>query len=232
MPVIGVTVDHTRDRTRYELSYDCVRAVVAGGGVPLLIPFDAGIDPAAVLGRVDGLLLSGGNDPDPAAWGEDWHPSCVPVDPTRETFERRLIAAAEARRTPTLGVCFGMQLMCITRGGSLHQFLPDLPDRDEHRRTGDDWTKRHDVAAAGLLGSIVGETCRVNTSHRQAVRAAGRGMAVCGTALDGTVEAVADEKLPFWLGVQWHPERMPGEPAGWPLVAALVDAARGATTSL
>ncbi|MEL7239622.1 MAG: gamma-glutamyl-gamma-aminobutyrate hydrolase family protein, partial [Planctomycetota bacterium] len=93
-PVIGITVDHTRDRTKYEVSYFCVEAVVAAGAVPMLLPFAESVDASPLLDRIDGLLMTGGNDPDPAAWGEDWHPSCVPVDPKREAYERRLLAEA------------------------------------------------------------------------------------------------------------------------------------------
>ncbi|MEL7237416.1 MAG: gamma-glutamyl-gamma-aminobutyrate hydrolase family protein, partial [Planctomycetota bacterium] len=116
--------------------------------------------------------------------------------------------------------------MAIARGGSLHQFLPDLDGPDEHRKfTDDDWNRRHDVIAEGKLAELVGETMRVNTNHRQAVREPGDDMHVCGRAPDGVIEAIEDASLPFWLGVQWHPERMPNEPAGWPIIAALVRAA-------
>lgn len=225
--IIGITTDHTRDRTRFELNYKCVEAVVAAGGTPIVLPFGEGIDPASALELCDGLLMTGGNDPDPSAWGEDWHPSCVPVDPKREAFERRLLAEAETRKLPTLGICFGMQLMSLVRSGSLHQFLPDLNGRDEHRRfSDDDWHRRHIVIGEGRLAHICGEAVQVNTNHRQAVNDPGRGLKVVGLAKDGTIEATSDPSMPFWLGVQWHPERMPHEPAGWPIIAALVEAAR------
>ena len=223
--VVGITCDHDRGRERYELAYAVVDAVARAGGEPVLLPFhEAGRLPTFV----DAMIFSGGNDPDPAAWGEAWHPACNRVDPRREAHERRLVAQAERRGIPALGVCFGMQAMNLVRGGSLIQHLPDLPGRADHSRGGD-WGRRHGVAVepGSLFGRVVGGgELPVNTSHHQAVGRVGDGLRAVARAADGTVEAIEDPSRPFWIGVQWHPERQADEPRQAALFAGLVSAAR------
>ena len=229
-PIIGISCDHDDATTRYELSYGYVQSVVAAGGVPVLLPFGEGVDAAAQVAAVDGLLLAGGNDLDPTPWGEAWHPACKPADPKRQAHERSLIDAAGRRGTPTLGVCMGMQMMNVARGGSLFQHLPDVPGRGDHSRGGD-WGNRHpvDVAEGSLLADVCGSgEFAVNTSHHQAVNKLGDGLAASAVAPDGLVEAVEDPSLRFWLGVQWHPERLTAtEPRHLALFRRLVDAAGG-----
>ena len=206
-PVIGITCDHDRSRDRYELGYGCVDAVSRAGGVAILLPFHA---EQGLPDFVDGLIFSGGNDPDPAAWGEAWHPACNPVDPLREAHERRLVREAERRNLPALGICFGMQAMNLVRGGSLIQHLPDAGDYADHSRGGD-WGKRHpiNVTADSTFAGVVGvEALTVNTSHHQALGNIGDGLRAVGHAPDGVVEAIEDSTRPYWIGVQWHPERM------------------------
>ncbi len=184
-----------------------MEAVALAGGEPVLLPFK---QDATLPAFVDGLLLSGGNDPDPAAWGESWHPACNKVDPLRERHERRLCEQAQERGMPALGICFGMQVMNLVRGGSLIQHLPDLHRGMDHTRGDAGWAKRHDIAVRP--DSLLARTCgvvalSVNTSHHQAVGTVGRGLIASAVAGDQTVEAIEDPSRPFWLGVQWHPER-------------------------
>ncbi|MEM8875571.1 MAG: gamma-glutamyl-gamma-aminobutyrate hydrolase family protein [Planctomycetota bacterium] len=233
-PLIGITTDHDRDPTRYQLMHTYVNAVRRAGGEPIALPYHEDADVVRLLSLVDGLLMTGGNDPDPSTWCEAWHPSCVPVDPRREAFEYRLLDESHARRTPTLGICLGMQLMGLRGGGALHQFLPDVP-RDgaiEHRKLQEsDWQRRHAVqAVAGSRFSEItgGDELAVNTNHRQALRSAGAGLVVSGHAPDGVIEAIEDPTLPMWVGVQWHPERLTDDPAQLALFQALVEAAGAA----
>ncbi len=226
-PVIGITLDHDRARERYELSYAAVEAVRAAGGEPVLLPFT---DTATLPDFIDGLVLSGGNDPDPGAWGETWHPTCNPVDPRRELHERGLVEVAERRKVPALGICFGMQVMNLVRGGSLIQHLGDLGRHELHERGSAGWAKRHDVALRP--DSLLARTCgvvalAVNTSHHQAVGRVGTGLIASAVAQDGTVEAIEDPSRPFWLGLQWHPERQAaaGESRQLAFFEALVRAA-------
>ena len=227
-PLIGISLDHDDAQTRYELGYGYTQSVVAAGGVPILLPFGEGVDAAAQVAAVGGLLLAGGNDVDPTPWGETWHPATKPADPKRLAHERALIDAAAGDGVPTLGICMGMQVMNVARGGSLHQHLPDVPGHGDHSRGGD-WGNRHkvDVAAGSLLADVCGPgEFVVNTSHHQAVRRVGDGLAASAIAPDGLVEAIEDPSLAFWLGVQWHPERLTAtEPRHAALFQRLVEAA-------
>ena len=141
LPVIGITVDYNDHLTAYESPYAYAKAVEKAGGLPLLLPYraDVSLIPQYV-DLIDGMLFSGGNDLDPQAWGETYHPKTVAIDPLREKFERALMAELEKRRTPTMGICLGSQLMNVYRGGSLNQFLPEMdrPGAIEHRRAGGD----------------------------------------------------------------------------------------------
>src|SRR5436305_2052096 len=120
-PVIGITVD-TSDQhpRRYESTNDYAISVERAGGLPVMLPYRV---PLSLIPRyvdlLDGLLFSGGDDLDPALYGETYHPKAHPVDPDRQRFELALLAEAERRQLPVLGVCLGSQLMNVHRGGSL-----------------------------------------------------------------------------------------------------------------
>lgn len=210
-PLIGITLDHDDGQSRYELTYHYVESVASAGGVPMLLPFCESVDAAEQLEVIDGFVLAGGNDVDPRAWGESRHPAAKPVDPRREVHERGLLLEAERRELPVLAICFGMQVMNVARGGSLVQHLPDVAKRIEHRKGDQGWMRRHQVqiAQASLLADVCGtELLEVNTSHHQGIARLGDGLTVAAVAPDGTIEAVEDTTKPFWLGVQWHPERL------------------------
>lgn len=169
-----------------------------------------------ILDQFDGLIFSGGDDLDPALYGQPWHPGAKPVDPRRQCFELALLAAAEARHLPLLGICLGAQLMNVARGGSLIQFLPDYPRANplEHRKL-DEPSRWHSVTLApgSILHATVGQSSlRVNSSHKQALDRPGRGLIVSARASDGIAEAIEDPALPLFLGVQWHPERLHDRP--------------------
>lgn len=224
-PIIGVTLDHNRERKRYELNYNAVRAIALAGGEPVLLPF---YDGAPFPEFVSGLLLTGGNDPDPAAWGEAWHPACNRVDPNRERHERFLALEAERRNLPVFGICFGMQVMNLVRGGSLIQHLGDDPKWDDHTRGGTDFLRKHrlDIDPDSVAARIVGGTSiEINTNHHQAIGRVGNGLRAVGHAPDGTVELIEDASRRFWIGAQWHPEHMLDEPKQLALFEGLIAAA-------
>jgi putative glutamine amidotransferase len=213
-PVIGITVDNTDDGTKYESPTTYATAVEMAGGLPILMPFrtDPKLVPAFV-DLIDGILFSGGNDLDPALYGESWHAKASPIDPGRQGFEMALLAEVERRRTPILGVCLGSQLMNVHRGGSLHQFIPDLTAEIEHRKIGTE-LKRHPVRVdpESQIGKAIGKTeVWVNTYHKQAVNRLGRGLKVIATAPDGVIEGFEDPSFPLYAAVQWHPERLADE---------------------
>lgn len=230
-PVIGVTCDYRDEKPSYALPFAYCEAVERAGGLPLMLPYRVDV---SLVGQyadlVDGMLFTGGNDLNPAAWGEAVHPKAVPIDPLRERFERALMAVVEAKRVPTLGICLGSQLMNVHRGGTLSQFIPDLTEQIEHRRVGTEWNQRHDVLIepdSVLAEAIATDRVRSNTSHKQAVAKVGKGLRVVAKAPDGVVEAVEDPTFPLWLGVQWHPERQHDEAEHFALFKLLVKRALG-----
>jgi len=228
LPVIGITMDTRDGREAYHLNFDYARAVERAGGLPLAIPYKT--SPALIpqyVDSFDGLLFTGGNDLDPAAYGQSWHPEAQKVDPDRQSFEMALLAEVERRRAPMLAVCLGCQVLNVYRGGSLHQFLPDLAAKQEHRRVGD-VARKHGVSIepGSHLGRTLGRPSVVaNTFHKQAVDRVGRGLRVTALSDDGIVEAIEDPSMPLMLGVQWHPERMIDEEAHLSLFRTLVERA-------
>ena len=216
-PVIGVTTDSNDTDDRYMSYMNYAAAVERAGGLPVLIPHacDHSLIPQYV-DLLDGICFTGGDDMNPAKYGEEWHPKCARMHPARQEFEFALIAEVEKRRMPSLGVCFGSQLMNVYRGGSLIQFLPEQkPDCMEHRRLPDCQPTRHAVKVDtnSALGQAIGKSeVSVNTYHKQAVNRIGRGLKVIATAPDGVIEGFEDPTMPLFAAVQWHPERLIDEP--------------------
>jgi putative glutamine amidotransferase len=232
--IIGITMDAqdnppaggrspTGNSGAYHLAFDYCDAIEKAGGLPLAIPYRThqALIPQYV-DLCDGILFTGGNDLDPALYGEGWHPKAVKVDPDRQNFEMALLAEVEKRRTPALFICMGCQVLNVHRGGSLTQFIGDDATKMEHRK-GDGDVRRHDVTVDpnSTLGKAVGrQAFSTNTYHKQAVKTVGKGLKVVATAPDGTVEAI--EGAGFVIGVQWHAETMAEH---LPLFEALVAAA-------
>lgn len=231
-PLIGVTTDYNDALTQYSSPYPYCQAVEKAGGLPVMLPYRADVSLVAdYADAIDGIVFSGGNDLDPSAWGEERHPMAKPIDPLREQFERALIAEIEKRKLPTLGICLGSQLMNVHRGGTLHQFIPDLGIEQtiEHRRLDGTWSARHDVQIDpdATIARAMGTTqVKSNTSHKQSIRDVGQGLRVIATSPDGIVEGVEDPTLPLWVGVQWHPERQHDEPEQLALFKLLVEKAK------
>src|SRR5207248_187858 len=189
-----------------------------------------GVDHALIpqyVDLLDGILFSGGNDMNPARFGEEWHPKVARMDERRERFEFALIAEVEKRRMPALGICFGSQLMNVHRGGSLIQFLPDQkPDAMNDRTLPKADPTRHAVKLEtdSQLGKAVGHReVSVNSYHKQAVNQIGHGLKVIATAPDGVIEAFEDPTFPLFAAVQWHPERLADEPEHLALFKLLVE---------
>lgn len=180
-------------------------AVVAAGGVPLLIP-PTGTGTAA-LDVLDGLIVAGGCDVDPASYGASPHPETTGTQPSRDTSELVLIEAALSRDLPLLAVCRGLQMLNVTLGGTLQQHLPDRVGHDAHRPSPAVFgTSTVQVEPSSRLAEIVGDKVDVPCYHHQAVDRLGDGLRVTATAADGTVEGVEVTGQSFALGIQWHPE--------------------------
>jgi putative glutamine amidotransferase len=206
------------------LSHSYMEAVQRAGGVAIMLPPDPNADPDQLLDVVDGLILAGGRDIDPATYGAERDETTDEPHTLRDAFEIALAQRAMERDIPLLGVCRGMQLMNIARGGTLVQ---DLPAHLGHRRTvgtfdGNDHPVR--LAPGSLAARAAGEERHGTLSHHhQGIERVGDGLAVSGWSDDDELpEALEDPELRFALGVQWHPEADPDSP----VIAALVEAAR------
>ncbi|OKJ96929.1 glutamine amidotransferase [Streptomyces sp. CB03234] len=177
------------------------RLVQSAGGIAAMFPPDAPGAATDVVARLDGLVVAGGADVDPARYGADRDPRTGPAAVERDAWELALIEAALAAGTPVLGVCRGMQLLNVALGGTLLQHL------DGHTG-GLGVFGRHTVkpVPGTLYASLVGEATSVPTYHHQSVDRLGEGLTPCAYAEDGTVEAVELTGTRWALGVQWHPE--------------------------
>jgi putative glutamine amidotransferase len=228
-PRIGVTLDADEGGRRYELPRAYAEAVLAAGGLPILLPHAAEAA-GAYLALLDGLVVTGGAfDVPPELYGEARRPECGPTKPERTAFERNLLEGALAARLPVLGVCGGMQLLNVVRGGTLHQDLARDAGISGHEQPPPKDVPSHAVAVApgSLLAAVVGAgDLRVNSTHHQAVKDVGTGVLVSARAPDGVVEAIELPDLRFALGVQWHPEAvLRHEPRHAALYRGLVAAA-------
>jgi|SRR5215207_4316487 len=240
-PVIGICAALERARwTVWEneaflLSRAYVDAVQSAGGLAYMIPPDGrtGEDPDAALEPLDALVLAGGADVDPGAYGAERHRCTTGTRPERDAAEIPLARRALERDLPLLGICRGMQLLNVALGGTLIQHLPDDVGHGDHRRQlGSFDDADHDVrlAPASLAARACGELVHATKSHHhQGVDRLGEGLVASGwSVLDDLVEAIEFPAARWVLGVQWHPEVDPGSG----VVAALVSAASvGARTT-
>ncbi|MGH3347983.1 MAG: gamma-glutamyl-gamma-aminobutyrate hydrolase family protein [Nocardioides sp.] len=230
-PVIGLTTYREEaawgvwQQRADVLQAEYADTVVAAGGVPLLLPPATGARDAAaaVVARLDGLVVSGGADVDPSRYGAEPHDRTAGWRPDRDAWEIALLDAAAAAGLPVLGVCRGMQLMAVHAGGQLDQHTPDLVGHEHHSPGGDEFGDITVTTEAGSrLASLIGRSVEVACHHHQSVRDA-PGFTFTARADDGTIEAMEADGDTFRLGVQWHPE-MGTELA---LLRGLVDAAAG-----
>ena len=204
-------------------------SVQDAGGVAVLLPPDdvAAENPDELLDLVDGLVLAGGADIDPATYGAKPHPETGGSWPDRDRFELALAHRALERDIPLLGICRGMQVMNVAAGGTLHQHLPEVVGHDEHRHTPGVFSD-HDVrlAEGSLAARATGEHLHATKSHHhQGVDDLGEGFVVTGwSEIDDLPEAIERPERRFALGVQWHPEA--DETSR--LIASLVEEARDA----
>jgi putative glutamine amidotransferase len=231
-PVIGLTTYLDRaqtgvwDVTAGFLPASYFNGVTMAGGIAVLLPPQP-VDPDAagrVLDGLDGLVITGGKDVDPAAYGQQPHPETDPPGAVRDAWEFALLAAALQRNLPVLGICRGAQLLNVAFGGTLHQHLPDVLGHHGHRAGNAVFTSMPVRTVAGTrLAGLIGESTEVRCYHHQAVAEVGAGLVVSAWDADGVVEALELPGENFVLAVQWHPEESLDDLR---LFGAIVDAAR------
>jgi putative glutamine amidotransferase len=226
-PVPGCTVAVTAsirrdgDTSRVRLTAAYVTALENAGLVPLIVPpLSSEVAPSAILDSVAGLVLTGGEDVDPARYGEKRHEKVRSVNPARDATEAALITQAKARGKPVLAICRGIQILNVALGGTLVQ---DIPSESDTAIAHDEDTPRdlrsHDVSIepGSLIARAVGaENLRVNSFHHQSVKLVAPGMRVTARSPDGIIEGLESADDDWWvMGVQWHPEEMNDSPEPW-----------------
>lgn len=229
-PRIGIPLDVDEQRSCYEIARPYVQAIADAGGLALPLAYGDRSTVGEYLSFLDGLLIAGGAfDIPPERYGEARRAGCGPTRPGRTEFEWEMVEGALAVGLPLLGVCGGMQLLNVVRGGALYQHLPeDLGVCHEQRPPKDVPSHEVRIVPGSLLARLVGEEpLPVNSTHHQAVSRAGTGVTSSGLSPDGVVEALELSGAPFALGVQWHPETAwRHEPRHLAIYRGLVDAAR------
>ncbi|HLA90965.1 MAG TPA: gamma-glutamyl-gamma-aminobutyrate hydrolase family protein [Gemmatimonadaceae bacterium] len=210
---------HGAERVRLSANY--VRSIEGAGLVPIVVPpLAAPARAEEILAGAGGLLLTGGEDVDPARYGAAPHPALGAVHTARDATEVALLAAARERRLPVLAICRGIQLLNVALGGTLVQDLSsERPSAIRHDQPHDREARTHDVAIAAdsTLAAATGATAiAVNSYHHQAVDRLGHGLRVTATALDGVIEGAEVEDRAWWVvAVQWHPEDLTTDVKAW-----------------
>jgi putative glutamine amidotransferase len=231
-PVIGVCAVRERarwafwDQEAHLVADSYVAPLQRADGLAVLLPVDTRA-PLELLDRIDGLMLIGGSDLDPAAYGAERDPATESTYPERDAFEAAMLLGAIDRGLPVLGICRGMQVLNVALGGTLEQNLVAADGSSPHRKfigtfQGNEHTVR--LQPGSLAARAVGEQLHVaRCHHHQAVLELGDGLAITGRAEeDGVIEAIELADGRWGLGVQWHPEADDKSR----LFGALVDAAR------
>jgi putative glutamine amidotransferase len=229
---ISATANVYDGRRVEEVTRAYVSSVLRAGGLPVILPILEPGHAEAMLDGLDGLLLSGGGDIEPAHYGGQLTAEIDGVDPARDAWEIALVERSVERGIPVLGVCRGAQVINVAAGGTL---VPDLPAVTEvsHRERDrfDQDVHPVDVLAGSRLAWAMGcERLGVNTLHHQAVDQVGRGLRPVAWSDDGVIEAIESITHTPVLGVQWHPELLPDLPGHPELFAWLVDEAERAAS--
>jgi putative glutamine amidotransferase len=212
-PRIGITMRIELETNRFYLARHYSEAVVAAGGLPVhipLIPEDNYIH--GVMNAIDGLLLPGSDsDMDPLRYGQEPHPRLGAVHPEKDATDLLTLAEAETRAMPIFAICFGLQSLNVSRGGTLIQDIDTQhPDAIKHQQGAPRDRPSHmvNILEGSMLGALAEtERVAVNSHHHQAVESVGRELVATAWTSDGLIEAVEDPRDDrFVMGVQWHPE--------------------------
>ena len=210
-PVVGVTLGDGDEPGVHAMREDYIRSVEQSGAVPVVLPPVAPGDAPALLDRLDGILLSGGVDVDPALYGQEPHPRLGRINRRRDEFEIALVREALRRDLPILAICRGHQVLNVATGGTLVQDVASLVEGEvEHDGPGPRWRRAHqvEVTSPSRLREILGQDAvSVNSIHHQAVDRIGEDLVVSARCPeDGVVEGLERPRSRFVVAVQWHPE--------------------------
>ena len=231
-PLIGITSAYkegaSNNSARTEVGFTYVRAVVENGGVPFVLPTIN--DEEAIeryVAELDGLVLVGGLDIPPEAYGQEAHETVRELPEQRYEFERKLIRQWLSSGKPVLGVCLGMQLTNVVSGGSMIQDIPSQVGTDVVHRGEGSWHNVRIEKGSQLEEILGGRGAFVYSSHHQAVDRLGKNLKVTAHSDDGVIEALERTSGGFGLFVQWHPEAMTKDTAHRDAIySAIVDACR------
>ena len=181
---------------------DYAQGVIAAGGVPVFLPLT--LDPAEIIPRLDGLLMSGGADIDPKRYGAEPEPELQSIEPARDEFELKILELVYECELPVAGICRGLQILNVHAGGSLYQDVPPHSVRDKAPST-----RVHDITTekGSILEKLYGEKLEVNSLHHQSIKTLGKHFSASATSNDGIVEGIEHSQLPI-VAVQWHPEML------------------------
>ena len=199
-----------------------IRAVRRAGGLPIVLPVVELDDVASLLDRIDGLIITGGTDVDPARYGAERLPETWDVEPERDSADIELCRAAIGLNLPTLAICRGIQVLNVTLGGTLNQHIDRHMDNENWR------SRSHDVSVVegSRLAQAVGSAhLATNSLHHQCIDRVGDRGVVVARATDGMVEAIEVQGAASVLGVQWHPELLRHDPLHLAIFEQLVRSA-------
>lgn len=233
--IIGISAGRVRagqEVIRAAVNQRYVEAVQKAGGIPVIVP--VGITArqfSTLFSRLDGFLLTGGDDIDPLQYGDEMHPSVGGVDVVRDEMEIAMVKWLLKEKKPLLGICRGFEIINVALGGTLYTHIADQLPNALHHPCYPDLPRdllAHDVRieSGSRLAQIMGKTqVEVNSLHHQGVKSLAPGLTASARASDGLLEGFEIDEYPFALGVQWHPEELVHFPHMLALFKALVQAA-------
>jgi putative glutamine amidotransferase len=230
-PAEGAHFSHQSEPPRRTLALGVayLEAILDAGGMPVVLAPVPTRSAEDLLDRVDGVCLSGGPDLEPSWYGANAHPELGPTEPEVDVFELSLTRAARRRGLPILAICRGLQILNVSRGGTLVQHLPESAgDEVAHRQTepASEPTHHVDILSGSRLAALIEDSRpRVNSFHHQAVDRLGAGLRAVAWSADGVVEGIEAPGEAFTVGVQWHAECLTAQPEQAALFSGLVDAA-------
>ena len=213
-PIIGITADI---KGKYvKMKYHYADVIAKAGGSPVIIPPSSHTVDYAI--SINGLIISGGDDLDPIYYREVALPNVKPVPKRRSDFEIALLSEVVKLRKPVIGICYGMQLINVAFGGTLFQDIESQISVEINHKKG-----YHKIMIAENRFLQKGRFS-VNSTHHQAIKMLGNGLKAFAFSLDNFVEAFYHEELPYLIGVQWHPERLPNNEISVKLFESFVEA--------